>query len=205
MYRVEVGRCWKCSWDFKSFVLSVLIKISIVRTRCRRLKPGSHWRHKHNDKINTKTKHDISSGTCEDKTTRLFLCFVFCWVLSLCMDYDLMLMLKLPISSKVGDCRDWSQRIPTFRAKALSTTKSFCSKSWNSLSHQPLNFLPLLTLFTLYPIFNPKVFALLSILESIYLFKARFKFKNLEYEKLNESSSAVLNLFITASDRFYKE
>ena len=27
------------------------------------LKPGSHERHKHKHKINTKTKHDFSSGT----------------------------------------------------------------------------------------------------------------------------------------------
>ena len=35
------------------------------------VKPGSHKRNKH--KINTKTKHDFSSGACEDKTTRIFL------------------------------------------------------------------------------------------------------------------------------------
>ena len=29
------------------------------------LKPGSHWRHKHKHKIDTKTKHDLSSGTCK--------------------------------------------------------------------------------------------------------------------------------------------
>ena len=34
-----------------------------------------------------KTKHDISSGNGEDKTTRIFLCFVFCSVLGLCLDY----------------------------------------------------------------------------------------------------------------------
>ena len=48
-------------------------------------KPGSHERHKH--KINMKTKHDFSSGTCEDKTMRIFLCFAFCSALGLCLDY----------------------------------------------------------------------------------------------------------------------
>ena len=57
------------------------------------LKPGSHQRHKHKHKIDTKTKHDFSSGTCEDKTTRIFLCFVFCSALGLCFDYVLMLVL----------------------------------------------------------------------------------------------------------------
>ena len=56
-------------------------------------KPGSHERHKHKDKIRTKTKRDISSETCEDKTTRIFLCFVFCSAHGLCLDYDLMLMI----------------------------------------------------------------------------------------------------------------
>ena len=50
-----------------------------------RLKPGSHERHKHKHKINTKTKHDFFSGTCEDKTTRIFLCFAFCSALGLCL------------------------------------------------------------------------------------------------------------------------
>ena len=36
-------------------------------------------------KIYTKTKHDLSCGTCKDKTTRIFLCSVFCWLmLQLC-------------------------------------------------------------------------------------------------------------------------
>ena len=48
-------------------------------------------------RINTKTKQDFSCGTCEDKTTRIFLCFAFCSALGfrllfLCLDYDLMLM-----------------------------------------------------------------------------------------------------------------
>ena len=43
---------------------------------CECFKPSPHDRHKH--KINTKTKHDFSSGTCEDKTTIIFLCFLFC-------------------------------------------------------------------------------------------------------------------------------
>ena len=47
------------------------------------LKPGSHQRHKH--KIDTKTKHYLSSGTCKYKTTRIFLCFVFCSALGLCL------------------------------------------------------------------------------------------------------------------------
>ena len=42
--------------------------------------------------VSTKTKHDFSSGTCEDKTTRIFLCFAICSALGLCLDYDLMLM-----------------------------------------------------------------------------------------------------------------
>ena len=59
------------------------------------LKPGSHEWHKHKHKINTKTKHHFSSGTCEDKTTRIFLCFAFCSAHGLCLDYDLMVMLML--------------------------------------------------------------------------------------------------------------
>ena len=46
-------------------------------------KPGSHEQHKHKHKINMKTKHDFSSGTWEDKTTRIFLCSA----LGLCLDY----------------------------------------------------------------------------------------------------------------------
>ena len=46
-------------------------------------------RHQHKDKINRKTKPDISSGTCKDKTTRIFLCFIFRSALGLCLDYDL--------------------------------------------------------------------------------------------------------------------
>ena len=42
-------------------------------------------------KINTKTKHDFFSRTCEDKTTRIFLYFAFCSALGVCLDYDLML------------------------------------------------------------------------------------------------------------------
>ena len=57
------------------------------------VKPGLHERHKHKDKVNTKTKRDIFSGTCEDKTTRIFLCFVFCPAFGLCLDYDPMLSL----------------------------------------------------------------------------------------------------------------
>ena len=64
------------------------------------LKPGSHKGHKHKDKINVKTKHDISSGTCEDKTTGIFLCFVFCLALGLCSDYDLMLMITRILMSQ---------------------------------------------------------------------------------------------------------
>ena len=59
-----------------------------VKARKKRLKPGSH---KH--KIDTKTKHDLSSGTCKYKTTRIFLCFVYCSALGLCFDCVLMLVL----------------------------------------------------------------------------------------------------------------
>ena len=59
-----------------------------------KLKPSSHNHHKNKDKINTKTKHYTSSGTCEDKT-RIFLYFAFCSVLGLLLglwsyayDYD---------------------------------------------------------------------------------------------------------------------
>ena len=62
---------------------------SVVRQKLWSVKPGSHERHKHKAKINTKTKHDICSRICEDKT-RIFLCFVFCSALGLCLDYDLM-------------------------------------------------------------------------------------------------------------------
>ena len=60
------------------------------------LKPCSHEQQKHEEKINTKTKYDIFSGTFEDKTTRNFLCFVFCSAIGLCLDYDLMLTLRRP-------------------------------------------------------------------------------------------------------------
>ena len=43
---------------------------------CECFKPSSYERHKH--KINAKTMHDFSSGTCENKTTIIFLCFLFC-------------------------------------------------------------------------------------------------------------------------------
>ena len=62
---------------------------------CRRIKPGLPEQHKHKDKINRKTKRDISSETCEDKTARIFLDFVFCSALGLCLGYDLMLVLIL--------------------------------------------------------------------------------------------------------------
>ena len=56
------------------------------------VKIASHEQHKHKDKINTETKRDIFSGTCKDKTARIFLCFIFCSALGLCLDYDLMFM-----------------------------------------------------------------------------------------------------------------
>ena len=56
------------------------------------LKPGLHEQHRHKDKFSTKTKHDICSGTCKDKTTRIFLCFSFYSALGLCLDYAVMLM-----------------------------------------------------------------------------------------------------------------
>ena len=64
------------------------------------IKPGSHERRKHKDKIKTKTKRDISSGTCKDKTTRIFLCFAFCSSLGLCLDYDLILMITTILISQ---------------------------------------------------------------------------------------------------------
>ena len=66
----------------------------------RSLKPGSHERHKRKEKINTKTKCDISSGTCEDKTARIFLCFFFCSALGLCLDCDLMFMITTILVSQ---------------------------------------------------------------------------------------------------------
>ena len=65
------------------------------------IKPASQNRHKHKhkqkqkQKLNMKTNHEFSSGTYEDKTTRIFLCFAFCAALGLSLDYDLMLMLML--------------------------------------------------------------------------------------------------------------
>ena len=47
-----------------------------------------------------KTKDEFSSETCEDKTTRIFLCFAFCSALCLCLDYDLMLMLMTILMSQ---------------------------------------------------------------------------------------------------------
>ena len=49
----------------------------------------SHEQHEHKDKINTKTKHDISSETCEDKTSKIFHCFTFCSAFGLCLDYTI--------------------------------------------------------------------------------------------------------------------
>ena len=49
--------------------------------------------------ISKEKKHDFSSGTCEDKITRIFLCFAFCSALGLCLDYDLMLMLMTILMS----------------------------------------------------------------------------------------------------------
>ena len=46
-------------------------------------------------KIYKKTKHDLSFGTCKYKTSRVFLCFVFCSALRLCFDYVLMVILVL--------------------------------------------------------------------------------------------------------------
>ena len=46
-----------------------------------------------------KTKCDISSGTCKDKT-RIFLCFVFCSAHGLCLDNDLMLMVTTTLMSQ---------------------------------------------------------------------------------------------------------
>ena len=66
------------------------------------LKPGSHERHKHKVKIKTKVKRDISPVTCKDKTTRIFLCFVFCSALGLCLDYDLMLMITTIVMSRLN-------------------------------------------------------------------------------------------------------
>ena len=63
------------------------------------LKRDTHEQHKHKDKINTKTKY-ISSGTPEDRT-RIFLCFVFCSALGLCLDYDLILVLTTILMSQV--------------------------------------------------------------------------------------------------------
>ena len=37
--------------------------------------PDSHEQCKHKDKINTKTEHNISSGTCEDKNNTSFSLF----------------------------------------------------------------------------------------------------------------------------------
>ena len=62
--------------------------------------PGWHEQHKHKDKINTKTKHDISSGTCEDKTTRIFLYLVICSVFGLCLNFDLLLMITMILMSQ---------------------------------------------------------------------------------------------------------
>ena len=74
-----------------SIITSVVTEI-IDFERWADLIPGSHESHKHKDKIKTKTKLHISLGTCTDKTTRIFLCFVFCSALGLCLDNDLMLM-----------------------------------------------------------------------------------------------------------------
>ena len=48
-----------------------------------------------------KTKHDISSGTCEDKTTTIFIYFFFvlCSALGLCLDHDLMHMITTILMS----------------------------------------------------------------------------------------------------------
>ena len=63
-------------------------------------KPGSHEQHKHKDKIDMKTKHDVSSGSCEDKTEKIFLCFIFCFALGLCLHDNLTLMLVTILMSQ---------------------------------------------------------------------------------------------------------
>ena len=86
--------CCRCMYDDgqiaeSSYLLkfqSILVSISVFM-------PHSHKRHKHKHKIDTKAKHDLSSGTCKYKTTRICLCFVFCSALGLCFDYVLMLVL----------------------------------------------------------------------------------------------------------------
>ena len=65
-----------------------------------KLKPVVHERRKHKDRSDTKTKHDIFSGTFEDTTTRIFLRFVFRSALGLCLDYDLILMLTTTLMSQ---------------------------------------------------------------------------------------------------------
>ena len=67
------------------------------------IKPGLHERHKHEDKINTKTKHDITSGTCKDKT-RVGLCFVFVRLLAYAWTTILCLCLSLVLKQPQRSC-----------------------------------------------------------------------------------------------------
>ena len=105
-YCVEVGRGWKILLDFKlliPFVLNDNFYCKNTFPFCSPyclLKPSSHKRHKDKDMINTKTKLGISSRTCKNKTTIIFLCFAFCSVLGLYLDYNLMLMLKTILMSQ---------------------------------------------------------------------------------------------------------
>ena len=49
----------------------------------------------HTSDISNENKASMTSGTCEDKITIIFLCFAFCSALGLCLNYDLMLVLML--------------------------------------------------------------------------------------------------------------
>ena len=81
MFEFLMQRCTRSeSQDNVAYLLNTLVddagdsggigpplgKFCLLTTFCLSVfKPGSHERHKH--KINTKTKHDISCGTREDK------------------------------------------------------------------------------------------------------------------------------------------
>ena len=75
-YRVNARPKWYNFVSFSNTIEALLAATTLV-------KPSSHERHKHKHNINTKSKHDFSSGTCEDKTTIIFLCFLlFCsWLM----------------------------------------------------------------------------------------------------------------------------
>ena len=89
-------------FNYISVIKNKKQNINTCFCRSTSFKPGSHKRHKHKDKINTKTKHlSMISPLGLAKIKQDFLCFVFCSALGLCLHYDFMLMIMSILMSQV--------------------------------------------------------------------------------------------------------